>query len=124
MADRLSSGEAVFDFEVQFQKDAYTMPIEDPGIAWDEKDSPFLKVATLTIPQQIFDTAERAEFGDNLSFNPWRCLAEHRPLGGLSRARRQVYQALSRFRHEHNRAVQAEPSADVGLAAESPMAGD
>ena len=116
MVDRLSSGEVVFDFAVQFQTDAYTMPIEDPGITWNEADSPFLKVATLTIPAQVFSSAERAEFGDNLSFNPWRCLAEHRPLGGISRARRQVYQALSKFRHEHNRAVAAEPSADAGAA--------
>jgi hypothetical protein len=113
MVDRLSSGEVVFDFAIQFQTDAYTMPIEDPGIVWNEADSPFLKVATLTIPAQVFGSAKRAEFGDNLSFNPWRCLAEHRPLGGISRARRQVYQALSEFRHEHNRAVAAEPSADA-----------
>jgi hypothetical protein len=115
MVDRLSSGEVVFDFAVQFQMDPYLMPIEDPGIAWNEADSPFLKVATLTIPAQVFDSAERAEFGDNLSFNPWRCLAEHRPLGGISRARRQVYQALSEFRHEHNGVAQAEPSADIGI---------
>jgi hypothetical protein len=120
MVDRLSSGEAVFDFAVQFQTDAYTMPIEDPGIAWNEADSPFLKVATLTIPAQIFDSAERREFGDNLSFNPWRCLAEHRPLGGISRARRQVYQALSKFRHERNKVVQAEPSADGAVATGAP----
>jgi hypothetical protein len=75
MVDRLSSGEVVFDFAVQFQTNAYTMPIEDPGIAWNEADSPFLKVATQTIPAQIFGSAEQAEFGDNLSFNPWRCLA-------------------------------------------------
>ncbi|HEX3990418.1 MAG TPA: hypothetical protein VHX39_04515, partial [Acetobacteraceae bacterium] len=99
------------------QTDAYTMPIEDPGIAWNEADSPFLKVAALTIPAQIFDSAERVEFGDNLSFNPWRCLAEHRPLGGISRARRQVYQALSKFRHEHNGVMQAEPFAETGGAA-------
>jgi hypothetical protein len=33
-----------------------------------------------------------------------RCLPEHRPLGGVSRARRQVYQALSTVRHERNQA--------------------
>ena len=120
MVDRLSASKVVFDFAVQFQTDAYLMPIEDPGIAWNEKDSPFLKVATLTIPAQVFDSAERAAFGDNLSFNPWRCLAEHRPLGGISRARRQVYQALSKFRHEHNRVVQAEPSAEGELATTAP----
>jgi hypothetical protein len=63
---------------------------------------------------QIFDWAARAECGDNLSFNSRRCLAEHRPLGGISRARRQVYLALSKLRDEHNRAVHAEPLADAG----------
>ena len=109
MVDQLASRDAVFDFSVQFQVDPYKMPIEDPGTTWDEARSPFRRVATLTIPSQIFDTPERREFGDNLSFNPWRCLPEHRPLGGISRARRQVYQALSAFRHETNQALRDEP---------------
>jgi hypothetical protein len=111
MVRQLADGEAVFDLAVQFQTDPYHMPIEDPGVTWDEEESPFHRVATLRIPSQVFDIAERAEFGDNLSFNPWRCLPEHRPLGGISRARRQVYQALSKFRHERNQAPQAEPDA-------------
>jgi hypothetical protein len=109
MVDQLASRDAVFDFSVQFQVDPYKMPIEDPGTTWDEARSLFRRVATLTIPSQIFDTPERREFGDNLSFNPWRCLPEHRPLGGISRARRQVYQALSTFRHETNQALRDEP---------------
>jgi hypothetical protein len=109
MVNQLASRDAVFDFAVQFQIDPYKMPIEDPGITWDESLSPFRKVATLTIPTQTFDTRERREFGDNLSFNPWRCLPEHRPLGGISRARRQVYDALSKFRHETNQAPRVEP---------------
>ncbi len=111
MVKQLATGDAVFDFAVQFQTDPYHMPIEDPGITWNEEDSPFHTVATLTIPSQVFDTKDRAEFGDNLSFNPWRCLPEHRPIGGISRARRQVYQALSKFRHERNQAPELEPSA-------------
>jgi hypothetical protein len=110
MVDHLASRDAVFDFCVQFQIDPYKMPIEDPGITWDEALSPFRKVATLTIPSQTFDTSEQREFGDNLSFNPWRCLPEHRPLGGISRARRQVYQALSTFRHESNKTPREEPT--------------
>ena len=113
MVKQLSSRGAVFDFAVQFQVDAREMPIEDPGITWDEAISPFQRVATLTIPSQVFDTPEQREFGDNLSFNPWRCLREHRPLGGISRARRQVYQALSAFRHENNQAARVEPTVDT-----------
>jgi len=89
------------------------MPIEDPGITWEEALSPFRKVARLTIPSQVFDTLERREFGDNLSFNPWRCLHEHRPLGGISRARRQVYDALSMFRHDNNQALREEPTVET-----------
>jgi hypothetical protein len=109
MVQRLSSRGAAFDFSVQLQTDPVKMPIEDPGITWDEAVSPFQKVATLTIASQVFDTPERREFGDNLSFNPWRCLPEHRPLGGISRARRQVYPALSAFRHERNLTPSVEP---------------
>jgi hypothetical protein len=110
MVKQLSSGSAVFVFSVQFQMDPKKMPIEDPGLTWDEALSPFRKVATLTIPRQTFDTPEIREFGDNLSFNPWRCLPEHRPLGGISRARRQVYLALSIFRHDRNQAARMEPA--------------
>jgi hypothetical protein len=110
MIERLGRDGAAFDFSVQLQLDPVAMPIEDPGVRWDETRSPFRMVATLTIPSQQFDTPARREFGDNLSFNPWRCVAAHRPLGGISRARRQVYQALSVFRHQRNQAPRAEPT--------------
>ena len=110
MVQHLGARRAVFDFSVQLQTDPVAMPIEDPGITWDEAASPFQKVATVTIEPQVFDTPDRRLFGDNLSFNPWRCLAEHRPLGGISRARRQVYLALSAFRHERNQTPRIEPT--------------
>jgi hypothetical protein len=110
MVRQLGSGNAVFDFGVQLQTDPVAMPIEDPGVTWDELQSPFRNLATLTIPAQVFDTPRRREFGDNLSFNPWRALPAHRPLGGISRARRQVYEALSTFRHERNQSPRAEPT--------------
>jgi hypothetical protein len=117
LVEHLAERDAVFDFSVQLQVDPYKMPIEDPGVTWDEALSPFRKVATLTIPSQTFDTPEQHEFGDNLSFNPWRCLPEHRPLGGISRARRQVYQALSGFRHERNQAPRDEPTVEASTLA-------
>ncbi len=110
MAKQLVDGIAVFDFSIQFQKDPYREPIEDPGVTWSEKLSPFRRVGTLTISSQSFESPQRMEFGDNLSFNPWRCLAQHRPLGGISRARQQVYQALSIYRHDRNQAPRVEPT--------------
>lgn len=105
----LSQGEAVFEFMVQLQSDERSTPVEDPSVSWSERVAPFHKVATLRILAQDFDTPEQQLFGENLSFNPWRCLPEHRPLGGISRARRQVYRALSSFRHDRNAASNREP---------------
>jgi Dyp-type peroxidase family len=109
MDERLARTSVTFEFCIQVQADPKSMPVEDPGVAWDPKKAPFQKVATLTIPRQVFNTPEQREFGENLSFNPWRCLPEHRPLGGVNRARRQVYRAITRFRHARNDAPMSEP---------------
>lgn len=95
-----------FDFFVQFQTNADTMPIEDPTIPWS---SPFQKVATLTIPKQQFDSKEQWEYGENLSFNPWHSLPEHQPLGGFNRARKLAYITLSKYRHKWNDVPMFEP---------------
>ena len=58
----------------------------------DRKKSPFYEVAELTIPQQNFDSEVRATNCENLSFNPWRTIEEHRPLGIINEIRRVVYQ--------------------------------
>ena len=110
MVRQLSQREAVFDFTVQLQVDASDMPIEDPGEEWDEAQSPFRKVATIRIPQQEFDSEAQRNFGENLSFTPWHSLPAHRPLGGINRARRIVYDAISTFRHERNNVVRREPT--------------
>jgi hypothetical protein len=79
-------------------------------VAWDPELSPYIKVATLRIPSQICDFPKRMVFCENLSFNPWRTLPEHQPLGGINRARRQVYPAISEFRHRRNVAPMREPA--------------
>ena len=90
----LQSQEAVFDFKVQLQTDAHTMPVEDVAIEWSEHDSNPITVATLRIPPQPVEASgDLATRGESMSFNPWHALAEHRPLGGMNRLRRVVYQA-------------------------------
>ncbi|MFZ2649311.1 MAG: catalase family protein [Burkholderiaceae bacterium] len=109
LVKRLKEGEVQFDFAVQLQTDAVAMPIEDPRREWSEALSPFHKLATIRILQQDCDSAEQRSFGQNLSFSPWHSLPEHRPLGGVNRARKVVYEALSTFRHERNQAPRKEP---------------
>lgn len=110
MVSQLQDKDWAFDFCVQLQTDPSRMPVEDPGKRWPEDISPFIKVATLRIPKQVFDTPEQNAYGINLSFNPWHTLPDHRPLGGINRARRVIYNALSELRHKHNGMQRIEPT--------------
>lgn len=107
LAQTLASESAKFDFYIQFQENAFTMPIEDPTIPWKSK---FIKVAELEIPIQKFDSAQQIAFGENLSFNPWHSLIEHKPLGSFNRARKAAYIAMSTYRHVHNHEKMFEPT--------------
>ena len=112
LVEHLTTADASFDFMIQFQTDAEKMPIENPNVAWDEKLSPYLKVATIRIPPQRCDSPSQVAFCENVSFNPWRTLPEHRPLGGINRARKEVYPVISKFRHHRNAAPLKEPVSD------------
>ena len=116
MARHLAEAEARFEFLVQPRTDVDAMPIEDPRIEWDEAASPFVPVAAVTIPPQRFNTPERDAFGENLSFTPWHCPEAHRPLGGINRLRRTVYETISRLRHELNGAPREEPAPAAAAA--------
>jgi len=109
MVAALSEADVEFDFMVQVQTDAHLMPIEDAGVRWPERLSPFVPVATLHIPRQTFDTPERFAFADNLVYTPWHCLPEHRPLGNQSRARRRMYWELHTLRQKMNDKPHIEP---------------
>jgi hypothetical protein len=114
MQRQLTADEARFDVLVQVQTDPYAMPVENPSVVWDERVSPFTQVGTIRIPTQRFDSDDQLAFCENLSFTPWHSLPEHRPLGGLNRARRVVYHALSQLRHDRNRVPRREPTVDGG----------
>ena len=52
------------------------------------------------------------EFAKRLSYNPWHCIPEHRPLGNQSRARHRMYSELSRLRQRMNAVSHYEPTGD------------
>ena len=52
MVTTLPQTDVEFDFLVQVQTDPHRMPIENAGVRWPEKLSPFVPVATLRIPRQ------------------------------------------------------------------------
>lgn len=98
MRAHLDQEEATFDFLIQFHVDDRRTPIEDAAVEWQVKDSPYHRVGLIKIPRQRFDDAERSRRGEQIAFNPWHCLSAHTPLGGMNRARREIYRAMADFR--------------------------
>jgi Catalase len=109
MWKQLDQQDACFDFMVQLRTHPTEMPIEDPTIEWSEKDSPYIPVARINIPRQEFASPEQMAFCENLTFTPWHTIPEHKPLGGINRIRKTVYETVSRVRHEFNGKQRLEP---------------
>jgi hypothetical protein len=112
MVATLDQEDVEFDIRLQLQTDPFHMPIENNAVLWPEKLSPRVSVATLRIPKQKFSSPAQINFEKQLSYNPWHCIAEHRPLGNQSRARHRMYLALSTLRHQMNAIPHYEPNGD------------
>jgi hypothetical protein len=110
MASTLRTGEGCFEFQVQFQADAAKMPVEDPSVEWAESVSPFVTVASVKVAKQTFDSQAQMDYCEALSFTPWHSLPEHRPIGGVNRIRRAVYERASTLRHTTNGVPRREPA--------------
>ncbi|EOR06587.1 catalase family protein [Acinetobacter tandoii] len=104
----LQESDACMEFLVQ-PRTSTSMSVEDSMTEWKEDQAPFYKVATIHIPKQVFDTSEQNKFCENLSFTPWHALAEHKPLGGINRMRKIIYEQISRVRHEMNSTERLDP---------------
>jgi len=112
MIASLAKGDVELDVRLQLQTDSHLMPIENNAVLWPEKLSPRISAATLRLPRQKFDSPSQMEFAKRLSYNPWHCIPEHRPLGNQSRARRRMYSELSRLRQRMNAVSHYEPTGD------------
>jgi hypothetical protein len=98
-----------FDIQVQLCVDLEHMPVEDLTVAWSETLSPFVTVAKLRLPLQDIEGDDNFEKMDATSMTPWRCTEDHRPLGNIQRARKEVYRQSSLLRHQLNQQVRKEP---------------
>jgi len=112
MVAALSERDVELDFRMQLQTDPHLMPIENNAVLWPERLSPRVSVATLRLPRQTFNSPSQLEFAKRLSYNPWHSIAEHRPLGNQSRARKRMYYELSTLRHTMNKVPHYEPTGD------------
>lgn len=83
---------AEFKFKVQLQTHADKMPVEDTSVEWDENESRPITVATLRILRIPKGQKLDQSAFEKMSLNPWHALAEHRPIGGMNRLRKRVYE--------------------------------
>ncbi|WP_196772491.1 catalase family protein [Mycobacterium colombiense] len=105
------SNRAEYELQVQLCTDTQTMPIEDASVEWPASASPYRTIARIVFESQNADSPARRQYGDDvLSFNSWRTLVVHRPLGSINRLKKRVYEESSKFRHEKNRVAQQEPA--------------
>lgn len=100
-----------WELRVQLNVDVEKMPIEDASVEWPEELSPFIAVARVRLAPQTSWDASLEKLEDEIAYDQWNCLVEHRPLGSVNRARRQVMATSREFRSEFNRCPIHEPSA-------------
>jgi hypothetical protein len=101
---------AEYEVRAQLLTDLEHMPVEDASVLWPENLSPQQPIGKLTFEVQDPYSSGRRVYGDDvLSFNPWHCLEDHRPLGSIMRIRIKAYEMSSKFRHEMNVQTRLEP---------------
>ena len=122
MSAFLANSPAQFELMVQTQTDPVSMPTDNATVRWSERRSPFHRVATLTIPRQVFwpaagmppeivkATSAMMALGENMSIMPWHGLTAHEPLGDINDARRRIYADMSTYRRGKNQVTPPDPS--------------
>jgi hypothetical protein len=95
MANRLAQREYRFRFMIQRRTNSATMPLDRAMDVWPESESPFVQVATLTLPRQNILARGQAEYGQGLAFNIWRTPKVNAPAdeSSIAVARKAVYMA-------------------------------
>ena len=94
-----SKGEVVFKFEIQVRAVSDIDPERDIENASRDWSDEFTHVANITLPLQEIESPEKRMQSERLFFTPWHGLEAHRPLGGINRLRRAVYEASAQFRN-------------------------
>ena len=103
MGQVLIEQDSVWELRVQLCTDLEKMPVEDASVVWDEKESPYVAVARLTVPAQLGWERGLSEHQEQaVAYSPWHGLAAHQPIGGVNRARKPTYERSVQFRGERN----------------------
>lgn len=98
---RLAAGPIRYELRIQRFVDEQRTPIEDASVEWSTDVSPWVPLATLTIPRTDLTSdpakATEAEI-EAMSFDPWHATDDLRPLGAMNRIRKLAYGLSSQAR--------------------------
>lgn len=112
LVKRLKETAISYTLKVQLYADATSTPIENVAVEWPTSVSPWIDVATLTVPKVDVTSAEGAAIEksvEEMSFDPWHTTEEMRPLGSIMRARKFAY-----YTSVVARGASAEPGVTAG----------
>ncbi len=101
LKEHLKSSSLEYAVELQFYTDAETTPIEDASAEWPENESAFVTIGKLMIPVQNLSGEAYEKFAaavEQMKFDPWNAIEEHKPLGNIMRARKHAYFASQQER--------------------------
>jgi hypothetical protein len=91
---QLKLGNACFQFQVQPYKNPRETSVEDGTQVWKTE---YVTIATLMLPKQDVGSLPDS-FCAETPFNPWHSIPAHRPVGGLQRSRKFIYQQVQHLR--------------------------
>jgi hypothetical protein len=91
-----------FDFSVRVRHSASPNDAEDASRWWIAPRDRTVRLGSIKIPRQNFLTPDREYECEHMTFNPWNCLEQHRPLGSINRMRLAVYLASLQVRQKLN----------------------
>ncbi len=100
----LEAGEGCFELFVQLRGDNTAFPLDQGTVEWTSEAQ---KVARITLHKQAL--AANDATCENMSFNAWHSLEEHRPVGSVQKARGIIYKYFADHRRSRNNVPLGEP---------------
>jgi len=91
-----------FDFSILVRHSAGPDDVEDASRWWNRPLDRTVRLGSIEIPKQNFLTPNQRYECEHMTFNPWNCVQQHRPLGSINRMRLAVYLASLQVRQKLN----------------------
>jgi len=105
MAATLAAQNVTMDFMAQVVSDPSQIDDATANVTTE-----FTTVARITIPKQEFRSPAQMKIAEDISFNPWHGIEEHKPLGSINETRKAVYEAIAELRHKNGGVAPFEPT--------------